>query len=1267
MSYNAEALLQLKVLSQGLNELITGIAELEGELPGAEKQLGSIQRRALSLDKDLQSLAGAEGKVAKSTDGVTASMTRADAATKGWSKSLASGWAAQFGREIDVMAAKLNSFEQISNKVSQAVAQKQLGLNTSALSGAELASFSSLQSGLAVTGAKYSALGGAAKAEQEAAALQAAEQAGRGYLNTSVAIDSAIAQRTAESKTFSNQLRAQMQAEADEEAAARKVADAQRLVGQSLSTTRTSLYDASRTLTTWSVGLLALPIASAVVAASYQRDFATVSRSLVGSKYNSDALQQSLINLSETIPVSFKGITNIAGAGAQLGIGASGLVSFTKVVAELTSTTNLTADAAENFLGKFKAIGGVNPSQFTQLASAVLDVGVHTAATEQQIAQAATGIVGIGKEAGFTTPQIIGLAGALTSVSSSIRNPQLIRGTMTRFVTDISSAVRTGGPALEAYAKTAGLSTDAVQKAFGTAAFAGTFQKFIGGLDDIQKAGGDTVGVLNAIGIHSVQDIPLLLNLASGHDTLAEAMKRANEGWNNSYLLQEHFDKINQTLVSHVKEAGNALGALFNDLGKSSTGPLNSLVQGFTDATKAVDGFVKSPIGGYVSGAALALLAFAGAATLAFALISKGAAGVIAIGQALDGLAARRAANTAVTVAETAATEANTAANVANAESASGVSRALGALGAVAKGAGVAALVVGAGQLAGSLFGAADDAFEKSQGFNTDTLKGQINLVSSKKSPIAVGGQSALKGDATSNAQDLGRFEANLNLFGTASTGSLAIKKLDESLAHLAAGGPKNFDVLSAGLSSLAKQNDLTMKQMLPSLPALSGELDKLGIKYKEVGNYVTFYASKSASAATQAKAAALTFQFYTGLTAKQATALGKAYADSVQPLTDFNTVMGDVQSGLKAADSNYDGVSVSVQQFTDKMAANNVQQGKWFGNLTALNQQIVSETGDQGTANQITNQLLQAGYSVTNSSFLQQLVDAAPDQRAAYIKAMQDSMDATAKAAGQALIDSAGGHLKSKDGSPLDSTAIGQMLLGGWSPADIMKALNLELVANPAKPQADPKDANKTLDDLVTKWGGQAITMVANAYTGPAQNTIDSYIRLNNGRSLTIYVDYQGRNQGYVAPGGLSQPTGATGGYFTGTSFKYSNGGPVFGAGSGTSDQVPAWLSNGEYVIKANSVQALGRPYLDAINKYGAAATHRATGGPVGRTFAPTPHFAGGGPVTVQTPDVVTVQLSPYDRQLLEAAGNMQVIIPGQYIAKATSQSNAMSSSRGA
>jgi tape measure domain-containing protein len=62
-------------------------------------------------------------------------------------------------------------------------------------------------------------------------------------------------------------------------------------------------------------------------------------------------------------------------------------------------------------------------------------------------------------------------------------------------------------------------------------------------------------------------------------------------------------------------------------------------------------------------------------------------------------------------------------------------------------------------------------------------------------------------------------------------------------------------------------------------------------------------------------------------------------------------------------------------------------------------------------------------------------------------------------------------------------------------------------------------------------------------------------------------------------------KPIISAGGEQLGPVPQFATGGQVRGPGSGTSDSIPALLSNGEYVIRAAAVRKLGKGYLDMIN----------------------------------------------------------------------------------
>ena len=78
-------------------------------------------------------------------------------------------------------------------------------------------------------------------------------------------------------------------------------------------------------------------------------------------------------------------------------------------------------------------------------------------------------------------------------------------------------------------------------------------------------------------------------------------------------------------------------------------------------------------------------------------------------------------------------------------------------------------------------------------------------------------------------------------------------------------------------------------------------------------------------------------------------------------------------------------------------------------------------------------------------------------------------------------------------------------------------------------------------------------------------------------------------------------------------TSRLFANGGRVSGPGTGTSDSIPAMLSNGEYVIRSKAVDRVGVGILNAIN----SGRHFASGG-----------YVGGGPAGVSGAPPVVINL---------------------------------------
>jgi TP901 family phage tail tape measure protein len=158
-------------------------------------------------------------------------------------------------------------------------------------------------------------------------------------------------------------------------------------------------------------------------------------------------------------------------------------------------------------------------------------------------------------------------------------------------------------------------------------------------------------------------------------------------------------------------------------------------------------------------------------------------------------------------------------------------------------------------------------------------------------------------------------------------------------------------------------------------------------------------------------------------------------------------------------------------------------------------------------------------------------------------------------------------------------------------------------------------------------------------AQTAAAQSSVEDFIRRNAGRRFNVYIDA-------INSGGGSGRA----------AIKQASGGYISGPGTGTSDSIPAMLSNGEYVINAAATRR-NRALLDAINN--GAFRGYANGGEVQPRYASSvPSRGGGGPVfAILDP----AQMRDLQRNIIN-----NIMIDRDAIGWAANESNANSAWRG-
>jgi TP901 family phage tail tape measure protein len=111
------------------------------------------------------------------------------------------------------------------------------------------------------------------------------------------------------------------------------------------------------------------------------------------------------------------------------------------------------------------------------------------------------------------------------------------------------------------------------------------------------------------------------------------------------------------------------------------------------------------------------------------------------------------------------------------------------------------------------------------------------------------------------------------------------------------------------------------------------------------------------------------------------------------------------------------------------------------------------------------------------------------------------------------------------------------------------------------------------------------------------------------------------------------------------------ASGGYVSGPGTGTSDSIPALLSNGEYVIRAASVAKVGVAALDRINRYAAGGLVRgyASGGAVSASDPRSLTSATRGLTDLAAIRAHVQAWADYNRQLEQAARKRELVADAQ------------------
>lgn len=271
-----------------------------------------------------------------------------------------------------------------------------------------------------------------------------------------------------------------------------------------------------------------------------------------------------IAKMSSVIPVSTNDLLGLSETAGQLGIhGKKDLLEFTKVMAEMGSATNLAGEEGAKQMARFANVMGIDVGKnIRQVGNSVVRLGNNFATSEAEIMDMSSRLAASSRLVGITTPNVLGLATAMSSVGIEAE----AGGTaMSTVMTKVDKAVASGGAKLQNFAKVAGMSAEdfaAKWKSKPTEAL----QDLMKGLDSASKSGGNMNQILDMLGIKGVRESNAVKSLAQNHELLSEAIKQSNDAYDHGNDLAEEAAEAWKTLHAKLMTLKNTFGNIAKDI-----------------------------------------------------------------------------------------------------------------------------------------------------------------------------------------------------------------------------------------------------------------------------------------------------------------------------------------------------------------------------------------------------------------------------------------------------------------------------------------------------------------------------------------------------------------------------------------------------------------------------------------------------------------------------------------------------------------------------
>ena len=247
-----------------------------------------------------------------------------------------------------------------------------------------------------------------------------------------------------------------------------------------------------------------------------------------GTEKDFESLRQAAIDFSTTNVTSADQMMSIQAIGGELGVATEDIKEFSETVSNLDVATNLNAEDAATALGQLRNILHLTGDELSPFSDAIVRLGNNGASTESQIVDIANRIGSMGSIVGMSAPDILAWASAIASTG---QNAEAAGTAISNTMSDIETAVSSGGDSLQGFADVARMSAEDFANTWNTDPTQ-ALKSFIEGLIAIEEDGGSADSTLGNLGITATRQKQAIMGLMQTVDGLDDSLEMSNDAFN---------------------------------------------------------------------------------------------------------------------------------------------------------------------------------------------------------------------------------------------------------------------------------------------------------------------------------------------------------------------------------------------------------------------------------------------------------------------------------------------------------------------------------------------------------------------------------------------------------------------------------------------------------------------------------------------------------------------------------------------------------------